>query len=33
MPTNFNLKWDQTGEREYEVGTSKGVLYPMGTNG
>lgn len=33
MPTNFNLKWDQTGEREYEVGTSKGVLYPMGANG
>lgn len=29
MPTNFNLKWDQTGEREYEVGVSHGVLYPM----
>lgn len=29
MATNFNLKWDQTGEREYEVGVSKGVLYPM----
>ena len=33
MPTNFNLTWDQTGEREYEVGVSHGVLYPMGSNG
>ena len=29
MPTNFNLKWDQSGEREYELGVSKGVLYVM----
>lgn len=29
MASNFGLKWDQTGEREYEVGVSKGVLYPM----
>lgn len=29
MSVNFDLKWDQTGEREYELGVSKGVLYPM----
>lgn len=29
----YNLQWDQTGEREYEVGVSHAVLYPMGTNG
>lgn len=29
MADNFNLKWDQTGEREYELGVSHGVLYPM----
>ena len=23
------LKWDQTGERFYETGVSKGVLYPQ----
>ena len=23
------LKWDQTGERLYETGVSKGVLYPL----
>lgn len=23
------IKWDQTGERRYETGVSKGVLYPM----
>ena len=23
------LKWDQTGERVYETGVSKGVLYPQ----
>lgn len=28
MPTTeFQLKWDQTGERKYETGVSKGVLY------
>ena len=26
---DFNLKWDQNGEREYEVGASHAVLYPM----
>ena len=29
MATTFALKWDQTGEREYEVGVSHGVLYPL----
>lgn len=23
------LKWDQTGEKRYETGTSKGVVYPL----
>ena len=27
------LVWDQTGERIYETGVSKGVLYPMNSNG
>lgn len=27
------LKWDQVGERTYETGTSKGVLFPQSTNG
>lgn len=27
------LVWDQTGERLYETGVSKGVLFPMGSNG
>ena len=26
------LKWDQTGERLYETGVKKGVLYPQGEN-
>ena len=26
------LKWDQTGERLYETGVSKGVLYPYSNN-
>ncbi len=29
MPVNYNLKWDQSGEREYELGVSRGVLFPM----
>ena len=33
MPVTYNLQWDQTGEREYEVGVSHGVLYPMGQSG
>lgn len=27
------LLWDQTGEREFEVGVEKGVLYPIGNDG
>lgn len=27
MSTDFKLKWDQVGERFYETGTKKGVLY------
>lgn len=27
------LKWDQAGERLYETGTSKGVLFPQDTTG
>ena len=27
------LVWDQTGEKLYETGTKKGVLYPMSENG
>ena len=26
---SFNLNWDQTGERLYETGVDRGVLYPM----
>ncbi len=26
------IKWDQTGERYYETGVSKGVLYPYASN-
>jgi hypothetical protein len=27
MPTAFQLEWDKTGERLYELGVSRGVLY------
>ena len=29
MPATYNLQWDQTGEREYEVGVNHAVLYVM----
>ena len=29
MPTNFKLKWDQIGEKRFETGVEKGVLYPI----
>ena len=29
MPANYNLQWDLSGEREYEVGVNHGVLYVM----
>ncbi len=31
MPTNFLLEWDKSGERFYEMGVSRGVLYPINT--
>ena len=27
------LKWDQTGQRLYETGVKRGVLFPMNTDG
>ena len=34
MPTTYPLTWDKTGERYFELGVSKGVLYPYdATNG
>lgn len=30
--TNIKLKWDQVGERKFEAGVDRGVLFPM-TNG
>lgn len=33
MSESKALVWDQTGERLYETGVSKGVLYPQGTDG
>lgn len=29
MPDSFKLSWDKTGERFYETGVDRGVLYPM----
>lgn len=29
MSTAFKLKWDQTGEKLYETGTDRGVVYPQ----
>ena len=28
MPTNFAIEWDKTGEKFYETGTDRAVLYP-----
>ena len=33
MATNARLKWDQTGERIYETGNKKGVLYVQNASG
>ena len=34
MPdANFAITWDQTGEKIYETGNDRGVLYPVDTNG
>jgi len=32
MPTTFKLEWDQDGERFYETGVDRGVLYVMSGN-
>ena len=32
MSTTFALKWDQTGEKFYETGTDRGVVYPQVSN-
>ena len=29
MADSFKLKWDLSGQREYELGVSKVVLFPM----
>lgn len=35
MPENpvYALSWDDTGDKLYETGVDRGVLYPMGENG
>ena len=33
MANEFNLKWDQTGERLYETGVDRGVLFPTNDEG
>ena len=33
MSTEFKLKWDQTGERLYETGVDRGVLFPQDDKG
>lgn len=33
MPTTYPLTWDNTGERKFETGTKKGVLFVMNDNG
>lgn len=33
MANEFKLKWDQTGERVYETGVDRGVLFPMNDKG
>ena len=33
MSESFQISWDQTGERWYQVGVSRGVLYPMDASG
>ena len=33
MPTTYPLIWDATGEKKFETGNKKGVLYVMNVNG
>ena len=32
MADNFAIKWDQDGQRQFETGTDRGVLYVMSGN-
>lgn len=32
-PVVYDLVWDQVGEKYYETGTDRGVLFPMGSSG
>lgn len=33
MPVEFNIEWDKTGEKRYETGTDRGVIYPISNAG
>ena len=33
MPNTFKLEWDATGEKLYETGLDRGVLYPINASG
>lgn len=33
MADNFNIKWDEVGERTFETGTDRGVLYVQNSSG
>lgn len=33
MPQSFKIEWDKTGERLFETGVDRGVLYPQATGG
>lgn len=33
MPTTFNVKWDESGQRLWETGVDRGVLYPAEATG
>lgn len=33
MGDNFNIAWDAAGEKTYETGVDRGVLFKMGSNG
>lgn len=33
MPTTYPLVWDATGDKKFETGNKKGVLYVMGNDG
>lgn len=33
MPVAFDIEWDKTGEKRYETGTDRGVIYPISSSG